>query len=100
MVGGIHCTWLQPYIGENLPDPRNWLVRVSAIGALSVFGVLGCHMVEGSVNADTFEEFIEKFLLPNLCPFNSTNPHSVVVMDNCSIHHAESVIKLIELEYW
>ena len=70
--------------------------RVSAIGALSGSGMLGCHMVEGSVNADTFEEFIEKSLLPNLCPFNGTNPHSVVVMDNCSIHHVERVIKLIE----
>ena len=40
--------------------------RVSAIGALSGSGMLGCHMVEGSVNADTFEEFIEKSLLPNL----------------------------------
>ena len=62
--------------------------RVSAIGALS--GMLGCHMVEGSVKADTFEEFIEKSPFPNLCPFNGTNPHSVVVMDNCS------VMKLIE----
>ena len=70
--------------------------RVSAIGALSASGMLGCHMVEGSVNADTFEEFIEKSLLPNLCPFNGTNPHSVVVMDNCSIHHVERVIKLTE----
>ena len=69
--------------------------RVSAIGALSASGMLGCHMVEGSVNADTLKEFIEKSLLPNLClAFNGTNPHSVVVMDNCSIHHV--VIKLIE----
>ena len=28
--------------------------RVSAIGALSASGMLGCHMVEGSVNVDTF----------------------------------------------
>ena len=52
--------------------------------------MLGCHMIEGSVKADTFEEFIEKSLFPNLCPFNGTNPHSVVVMDNFS------VMKLIE----
>ena len=42
-------------------------------------------MIEGSVKADTFEEFIEKSLFPNLCPFNGTNAHSVVVMDNCSV---------------
>jgi transposase len=28
-------------------------------------------------------------------PFNGTNPNSVVIMDNCSIHHLHDVIKLI-----
>jgi len=34
--------------------------RVSAIGALSGSGMLGCHVVEGSVTADTFEVSITK----------------------------------------
>ena len=38
---------------------------------------------------------LKSLLSPNLCPFNGTNPYSVVVMDNCSIHHVEKVIKLI-----
>ena len=25
-------------------------------------------------------------------PFNGTNPHSVVVVDNCSIHHCDEVL--------
>ena len=29
-------------------------------------------------------------------PFNWINPHSVVIMDNASIHHVEGVIDLIE----
>ena len=29
-------------------------------------------------------------------PFNCTNPRSVVVMDNASIHHADKVVALIE----
>ena len=28
-------------------------------------------------------------------PFNGTNPNSIVIMDNCSIHHVEEVTKLI-----
>ena len=28
-------------------------------------------------------------------PFNGTNPNSVVIMDNCSIHHLHDVIRLI-----
>jgi len=58
--------------------------------------MLDCHIVEGTVNADRFEEFVEKSLLPHLCPFNGINLQSVVVMDNCSIHHVERVVELIE----
>ena len=35
-------------------------------------------------------------LLPVLQPFNRVNPLSVVIMDNASIHHVESVRQLIE----
>ena len=31
-----------------------------------------------------------------LMPFNCTNPRSVVVMDNASIHHVDKVVALIE----
>ena len=30
-------------------------------------------------------------LLPHLMPLNGTNEHSVVIMDNASIHHIESI---------
>ena len=28
-------------------------------------------------------------------PFNGTNPHSVVVMDNCAIHHVHGIVEMI-----
>ena len=28
--------------------------------------------------------------------YNGTNPHSVVIMDNCSIHHVPEVVKAIQ----
>ncbi len=71
--------------------------RVSAVGVLSAAGMLDCHIVPGTVNADSFEEFIEKsLLLPHLMPFNGINPHSIVVLDNCSIHHVDHIVSLIE----
>ena len=39
--------------------------------------------------------FIQRTLLPTLLPFNGYNPNSVVVMDNCSIHHVPEMIELI-----
>ncbi len=36
------------------------------------------------------------YYVPQLLPFNGTNPKSVVVMDNASIHHVDQVVTLIE----
>ena len=70
--------------------------HVSAICAMSLSGVLECQFENGSVNGVTFRNFIEKSLLPHLMPFNGTNEHSVVVMDNAAIHHVEGISELIE----
>ena len=37
-----------------------------------------------------------KVLLPNLQPFNGINAHSVVIMDNCSIHYVPNIVTMIE----
>ena len=29
-------------------------------------------------------------------PFDGHNPHSVVILDNCSIHHMEEIVRMIE----
>ena len=34
-------------------------------------------------------------ILPHLMPFDGKNPHSVVILDNCSIHHYEVAIQMI-----
>ena len=53
-------------------------------------------LLEGSVNGETFEAFLKSHLLPILQPFNWSNPLSVVIMDNASIHHVEGVRKIVE----
>lgn len=50
----------------------------------------------GSVNGDTFLGFVENELMPNLMPFDGHNPRSVVIMDNCSIHHIDEVTELTQ----
>ena len=69
--------------------------RISAIAFMSMNGMLDCKTVRHSVNGDTFYEFIQATLLPHLMTFNGTNPHSVVIMDNCSIHHINDVVQMI-----
>lgn len=69
--------------------------RVSTIAIMSTRGLLDCMSTTGTVDSYVFCDFVEKFLLPHLMPFNGINPHSVVVLDNCSIHHCETVTRMI-----
>ena len=72
-----------------------WGKRISAIGVMTTDGIKDVFVQEGPVNGDVFEYFVRTTLLPILMPYNSHNKHSVVVMDNVSIHHLETVQDMI-----
>ena len=69
--------------------------RISVIGIMTSTGIPDLHVVRGGVDGDEFLNFLEKHLLPCLMPFNGTNENSVVIMDNCSIHHVAHVTQMI-----
>ena len=69
--------------------------HVSAVIFVSTSGVLDYQVVCRPVNGEKFFEIVRKTLLPHLMPYNGINPHSVVVMDNASIHHIEGVKEII-----
>jgi hypothetical protein len=54
---------------------------------MTMDGYIACQVYSGSVNADTFNAFIENQLLP-LC-HEYPGPNSVIVMDNASIHRSD-----------
>ena len=68
--------------------------RYSAIPVVSMQGILDVQFLEGTTNAECM--FITKTVLPILNPFDGSNPHSILIMDNCSIHHVNSIQALIE----
>lgn len=70
--------------------------RYSTIAGMSMDGMLNVHITTQSVDAGMFCDYIERCLRPYLLPFNSTNPRSVVIMDNASIHHVDKVVPLVE----
>ena len=72
-----------------------WGKRISAIGVMTMEGIEDVFVYEGSVNGDVFEYFVRTTLLPLLMPYDGQNKHSVVVMDNASIHHLETVQDMI-----
>ena len=80
------------------PVCQRFLARgthISLMAFMSTAGVLDCKLMQGGVDGDVFYEFVEKFLLPHLMPFDGHNPHSVVVLDNCAIHNINSTVQMI-----
>ena len=47
------------------------------------------------MDGDTFLGFVQRDLLPILLPFNGINHNSVVILDNCSVHHVSGVESMI-----
>ena len=67
--------------------------RISAIAAMDCTGIIELKLIKGTVDSHIFD-FIRGDLLPQLQPLDGTNPPSVVILDNCSIHHVESIHEL------
>lgn len=70
--------------------------RYSILPALTCDGIIALDIFEGSVNKERFIEFLRDQLVQLLTPY--PGPHSVVVLDNCAIHHDEDIRQIIEVE--
>lgn len=78
--------------GRRLIDktPHGHWKTTSLIAALGMAGVRCSTVVDGAVNRDVFEAFVEQVLAPEL------RPGDVVVMDNLSSHKGEKIRRLID----
>ena len=68
----------------------------SGLAFMSVNGLFDVSIVKGTTDGDTFYDFVQEHLLPHILPFDGVNPQSVLVMDNCSIHHIQEAVSMIE----
>lgn len=55
-----------------------------------------CQVVYGTVDGEVYYDFVLNWLLPPLMPFSGVDLHSVVVLDNASIHHIEGILSEVE----
>lgn len=60
--------------------------RYSVLGAIAVDDVKAAHAIEGAM---------ENFVLPHVGSFANKERCSVIVMDNCRIHHSQRVFELV-----
>jgi antirestriction protein len=65
--------------------------RYSLLPALAMDGIIYHHIKPGSFDGDSFQEFLEG-LLKIMNPYPAEK--SVLVMDNCAIHHVEGVAEM------
>ena len=70
--------------------PRNRGKNTTLLASLSLTGVGACMILEGSVNGQVFEAYVEQILAPSL------SPGQIVVLDNLSAHKGARVRHLIE----
>ena len=78
------------------PVYHRWLARgrrISAIAAICCDGLLEFELTPGTVNGDQFLEFVQGSLIPQMAPFDGTSDRSIVVLDNCAIHHVSEVVE-------
>lgn len=62
---------------------------------MSLNGIVNIYIAEGNVNVHIFEDFVKTTLLPMFQPFNGASSHSIVVLDNASIHHLDKIVEMI-----
>ena len=70
--------------------PHGHWQTTTVVAALDITGVRCAMQIEGAIDADSFESFVEQVLAPRLAPGD------IVVMDNLSSHKGVRVRRLIE----
>ena len=78
--------------------------RYSMLAACDMDGFIKetCEIVEregiagGTVDTGVFTHWLNDNVIPVLGRYNLHEPHSIVVLDNASIHHTDEIVELIE----
>lgn len=65
--------------------PRNRGPNLSLLGALGVRGMVAAMTVEGAVDTETFDIFVQRILVPAL------QPEDIVLLDNLGVPHASCI---------
>nr|GAT45393.1 predicted protein [Mycena chlorophos] len=67
--------------------------RYTLTAAITIEGYIAARVVEGSMNGYGFFDFIAEEVLPQMRPY--PEPWSVLVLDNCRIHHNDLLMDVL-----
>lgn len=79
-------------VGERVEviEPFNRGQNISTISSMSLTGVGPTMSIEGAVDTQVFDLYVEKFLVPSLLPSD------LVLLDNVKFHYSAGAIAMIE----
>jgi len=66
--------------------------KLSTVAAMGRDGMMTHYTIAGGFDAESFAFFLREMLIPIMNPF--PGPHSVIVVDNASIHHNYRVVEI------
>ena len=69
--------------------------HISAIPVMTTRGIEDVHTTTKNVNGEEFVDFLIKYVLPIILPFDGNNPRSILILDNASIHHLDRISDII-----
>lgn len=69
--------------------PKNWGDNITLCAGLTSDGLIAPLRIDGAMNSDTFQAYMEQFVVPEL------KPGDIVIMDNLSAHKRACIATLI-----
>jgi transposase len=89
---GMNRSYARSRVGERAAMTEAFEIdtKWSVISALSLTGVDATLTIEGAIDGEVFQQYVQHFLCQHLRPGN------IVVMDNVKFHHNRETIRMIE----
>lgn len=89
-------TWGWTLVGGRCVQRRFFVhgQRYSILPVLTMDGIITYNVIPGPVTSARFVEFLRELVILLTNPY--PGPWSVLVLENCSIHHSEEVRALVE----
>ena len=65
--------------------------RVSVVAAMSTEGIIAYECFTGTLDSSRFFDFVRGTLIAQMHSFDGSSPRSILIMDNCSVHHVQEI---------
>ena len=83
---------VRAFIAQDLRRSKRW----SLLPAYTVNGYLEWIIYQGSITAAMFNDFVREQILPHCGSYAASEPLSVIVCDNASVHHNSELAEMCE----